>query len=532
MTIQRSKEFQKETIYQQCSLSVCHPNGTLAKINDVGNLSLLSVHTLIKDSKLFVGFDEHKYYIQDLNLVITVGTGNEAGGFYLFDVKCCGKSSVGLSNSAFVCHASKQLWQRDLAKQTSDPFSLSDHKFESVGDLVHQDLCGPYKVINKDGYKYFLTAADDYSRAVRAYLIETKDEVAFYIESFIELICNINNGDEPPTMRRSTKSTEPKTYLEVAQDKNWVEAMNSEMKSLFRNNTWVLTDLLIDRNTIDCKWLFKIKYKSSGKIERYKAMIVAKGWPLYQLDVNNVFLYDDLNEDVYMDLPLGCYDESETKVCKLVNSLYGLKQAPRQWNEKLTTALKENGFKQSINDYSLFVNYDNGVFLALLVYVDHIVLTELWCEYGLLACKRAATPMQQNVNLNHIEFDKDKKLKSLTKYYKLVGKLIYMSLTRPDISYVVHSLSQHMHSHFTAALRVSSTCEVVWLVNLLKDLDVEGLLPVSLYCDSSFANQIAANPIFHEKIKHSGIDVHLVRENFASGVIRTVKGLKLYTLDS
>ncbi|GKB76688.1 ribonuclease H-like domain-containing protein, partial [Tanacetum coccineum] len=423
------------------------------------------------------------------------------------------------------------------AKQTSDPFSLSDHKFESVGDLVHQDLCGPYRVVNKDGYKYFLTAADDYRRAVWAYLIETKDEVAFYIESFVELICtqfnkkakvfsmkkayklygvenkavflsrdvtfyetifpikmksdsleiksndnegessngegdgNINNGDEPPTMRRSTKSTEPKTYLEVAQDKNWVEAMNSEMKAF---------------------------------------------WPLYQLDVNNVFLYDDLNEDVYMDLPLGCYDESETKVCKLVNSLYGLKQAPRQWNEKLTTALKENGFKQSINDYSLFVNYDNGVFLALLVYVDHIVLTELWCEYGLLACKRAATPMQQNVNLNHIEFDKDKKLKSLTKYYKLVGKLIYMSLTRPDISYVVHSLSQHMHSHFTAALRVSSTCEVVWLVNLLKDLDVEGLLPVSLYCDSSFANQIAANHIFHEKIKHSGIDVHLVRENFAS----------------
>nr|GEZ80789.1 ribonuclease H-like domain-containing protein [Tanacetum cinerariifolium] len=68
-----------------------------------------------------------------------------------------------------------------------------------------------------------------------------------------------------------------------------------------------------------------------------------------------------------------------------------------------------------------------------------------------------------------------------------------------------------------------STYEVVWLVNQLKDLNMEGLHLVSLYCDSSFANQIDANPIFHEKIKYSRIDVHSVREKFALGVIRTVK---------
>nr|GEV84972.1 putative ribonuclease H-like domain-containing protein [Tanacetum cinerariifolium] len=114
---------------------------------------------------------------------------------------------------------------------------------------------------------------------------------------------------------------------------------------------------------VGCKWLFKIKYKSSGEIGRYKAILVAKGysqregidyektfspvvkvvtvrclislivhnnWPLFQLDVNNAFVYGDLHEDVYMDLPYGYYDRSETKLCKLVKSLYGLKQAPRQ----------------------------------------------------------------------------------------------------------------------------------------------------------------------------------------------------------
>ncbi|GJZ84524.1 integrase, catalytic region, zinc finger, CCHC-type containing protein [Tanacetum coccineum] len=61
------------------------------------------------------------------------------------------------------------------------------------------------------------------------------------------------------------------------------------------------------------------------------------------------------------------------------------------------------------------------------------------------------------------------------------------------------------------------------IINLLKDLGVEGMLPVPSYCDNTFAIQIAANPVFHEKIKHFEIDMHLVREKVASGVISTVK---------
>nr|GEW87360.1 ribonuclease H-like domain-containing protein [Tanacetum cinerariifolium] len=330
--------------------------------------------------------------------------------------------------------------------------------------------------------------------------------------------------------------------------------------------------------------------------------------------------------DVYMDLPSGYYDLSETKVCKLVKSLYGLKQAPRQWNEKLTSMLNENGFVQSINDYSLFVKNDNGVILVLLVYVDDIVVAgnnieeiskfkkflaskfhikdlgslkyflgievlenkhglclsqrkyclELLRKYGLLVCKPAATPMQQNVSLSHEESENDKRLINITAYQKLVGKLIYLSITRPDISYVVHCLSQHMHaplkSHFSAGLRVlrylkqspglgvqvchgnklslfaysdadwakclltrksvseseyrclaSSTCEVLWIVNLLKDLGVEGMLLVLLYCDSTSAIQTATNPVFLEKTKHFEIDVHLIRKKVASCAISTVK---------
>ena len=97
------------------------------------------------------------------------------------------------------------------------------------------------------------------------------------------------------------------------------------------------------------------------------------GWSVYQMDVNNAFLYGELDEDVYMCLPEG-YSDGKS-VCKLKKSLYGLKQAPRKWNEKLTSVLLENGFTQSKNDFSLFVKNKNGIFIALLVYVDDTVIT-------------------------------------------------------------------------------------------------------------------------------------------------------------
>ncbi|GKA93397.1 ribonuclease H-like domain-containing protein [Tanacetum coccineum] len=221
------------------NLNVGHPNETLAKITAIGNLrlsanvvlfdvlvvpeycvSLMSVHKLIKDSKLFVVFNEHKCYIQDLNLVKTVRIGIESGGLYLFDEDQIGESKYGLSNSIFVCNVSKQLWHNRLshpsdqvlsilsksiklkygnhispcdiyhkAKQTREPFHFSNHKSMSIGDPVHLDLWGPYRVVSRDGYKYFLiVVVDDFSRAMWDYLIKSKDEVGFFIESYVELI--------------------------------------------------------------------------------------------------------------------------------------------------------------------------------------------------------------------------------------------------------------------------------------------------------------------------------------------------------
>ncbi|GJZ90444.1 ribonuclease H-like domain-containing protein [Tanacetum coccineum] len=152
-------------------LIVGYPNGTLGMITVIGslrltsgivlfdvlvvpkyNFSLLFVNKMIKDGKFFVGFDEHKCYVQDLKLGKIVGTGSETDGLYLSDVN-----------------------KNGLAKHTREHFPLSDHKSVFVGDLVHYDIWGPYMVISKDGYEYFLTLVDAFSRAVWVYFLKSKN---------------------------------------------------------------------------------------------------------------------------------------------------------------------------------------------------------------------------------------------------------------------------------------------------------------------------------------------------------------------
>ncbi|KAJ0509687.1 putative RNA-directed DNA polymerase [Helianthus annuus] len=359
----------------------------------------------------------------------------------------------------------------------------------------------------------------------------------------IEKVVNYSNlsVDNLCLISSLNKSVEPSSYTEAIKDPRWIEAMNKEMEALNRNNTWVVVDLPKGRKPIGCKWVYKIKYKANGEVERYKARLVAKGfnqkegidfgetfspvvkmvtvriilklavnngWPLYQLDINNAFLYGSLSEDVYMTLPLGYFNNDKNKVCKLVKSLYGLKQAPRKWNEKLTSVLLDMGFTQSLCDHSLFVLSKGDVLVVSLVYVDDIVITgnssteitrvkqclsesflikdlglhkyflgievlysngsiclsqrkywlELLNEFGYLGCKPVGTPIE----LSHVvtsKIEKDKSLlENVSGFQKLIGKLIYLSLTRPDISYAVQFLSQYMHkpcqSHLDIALRL------------------------------------------------------------------------------
>ncbi|GKF25122.1 ribonuclease H-like domain-containing protein, partial [Tanacetum coccineum] len=114
----------------------------------------------------------------------------------------------------------------------------------------------------------------------------------------------------------------PKSFEEAAKHQPWIDAMNSEMDALYRNNDWDLVELPKGRKAIGSKWGidFDETFSHVVKIVTVRSLInlvVQNGWTLYQMDVNNAFLYGDLNEIVYMSLPLGYFFKDETRIYEL-----------------------------------------------------------------------------------------------------------------------------------------------------------------------------------------------------------------------
>src|SRR6266498_4672036 len=228
-------------------------------------------------------------------------------------------------------------------------------------------------------------------------------------------------------------------------------------------------------------------------------------WPLYQLDVKNAFLHGDLKEEVFMEVPPGfATAQTKGKVLRLKKSLYGLKQSPRAWFDRFRRVMCNMGYKQCNGDHTVFYWHSGNHVTILAVYVDDIIITgddtleisrlkknlnkefevkdlgqlryflgieiarspkgivlsqrkyvlDLLNETGILGCRPIASPIDRNHRLcakygDHV--DKEK-------YQRLVGRLIYLCHTRPDITYAVSIVSRYMHDprsrHLDAVYRI------------------------------------------------------------------------------
>jgi len=186
--------------------------------------------------------------------------------------------------------------------------------------------------------------------------------------------------------------------------------MDEDMVALDANATWELVVLPKDKKAIGCKWVYKVKHNPDGSVSKYKArlvakgyaqtygidyeetyspvakmtivrtiiaMAVAKGWSLHQMDVKNVFLHGDLQEEVYMEQPLGYVDQTHPNlVCRLKKTLYSLKQAPRAWSNKIGQYIVTSGFQTSNADFSLYVKKTNHGIVVIVIYVDDLIITK------------------------------------------------------------------------------------------------------------------------------------------------------------
>ncbi|CAJ2645183.1 unnamed protein product [Trifolium pratense] len=340
------------------------------------------------------------------------------------------------------------------------------------------------------------------------------------------------------------------------------------------------------------------------------ALTAKLGWKIYHFDVKSAFLNGLLDEDIYVDQPEGFkVAGSENKVYKLHKALYGLKQAPRAWYSRIDGHLLQSGFKRSENEATLYVKWSkNEVKLIVSLYVDDLLVIgnesnslsqfkqamenefemtdlgemkyflgmeifqssvgifiskkeyalEVLKKFHMDKCKPVSTPLVVNEKLSKDDGDNSA---DASIYRSIIGSLLYLSATRPDIMFVASLLSRFMHSpsqvHLGAAKRVlryikgttdyglhflknesgdlqgytdkarsgrqssaeaeyisaaAATNQTIWLRKILSDVGQFQSKATVIWVDNKSAIAIAKNPVQHGRTKHIQVKYHAIRE--------------------
>ncbi|KAJ9682438.1 hypothetical protein PVL29_018369 [Vitis rotundifolia] len=310
---------------------------------------------------------------------------------------------------------------------------------------------------------------------------------------------------------------EPKNIEEALNDEAWVEALHEELNQYSRIEVWFLVSRPKDVNVIGTKWILKNKMDENGVIVRNKARLVARlesirillvvacvwKFKLFQMDVKSVFLNGILNEEVYVKQPMGFQDlRYPNHVYRLIKTLYGLKQAPRAWPERFTSYLLNKGFMKRGADRTLFIRRNDEVFLIAQIYVDDIVFGSTFSEYALDFAKEMKNEFEMSMvreltyflsfqvkqlkdeilsqskySAKHfrtkiptnLKLSKDESRKGVeeTLYKSMIGSLLYLTASRPDIAFSVGVCARYQacpKKSYLTALK----CIIRYIFNTLK----------------------------------------------------------------
>ncbi|GJV30597.1 putative ribonuclease H-like domain-containing protein [Tanacetum coccineum] len=245
-------------------------------------------------------------------------------------------------------------------------------------------------------------------------------------------------------------------------------------------------------------------------IRLFLAYASFKDFVVYQMDVKSDFLYGKIEEEVYVCQPPGFEDPNfPDRVYKVKKALYGLHQAPRAWYETLTTYLLDNEFQRGKFDKTLFIKRYKGDILLVQVYVDDIIfgltkkellkqkkdgifisqdkyVDEILKKFGFTEVKTASTPMETQKPLLK---DEDGEEVDVHMYRSMIGSLMYLTSSRPDIMFSVCACARYQVN-----LKVSHLHDVKRIFRYLKGQPKLGLWypkdsPFDLvaYTDSDYA---------------------------------------------
>ncbi|GJX90543.1 putative ribonuclease H-like domain-containing protein [Tanacetum coccineum] len=271
---------------------------------------------------------------------------------------------------------------------------------------------------------------------------------------------------------------EPTSIAKALEDPDWVDAMQEEMQQFINQQVWKLVPLPAGKHAIGTKWILKNKRDARGIVVRNKARLVAQG-----------------------------HRQEEGKSAGLLNvkALYGLHQAPRAWYARLSAFLLQHNYRRGTIDKTLFIKKDSRDILLVQVYVDDIIFgstNKAWCddfevlmkgEFEMSAMGEMTfflglqvKQLPDGIFISQDKYVKDMltkfdmesvrtattpyeaaktKLKDETDppvnvhlYRSMIGSLMYLTASRPDIMFAVSACSRHQVTPLTSHLNAFSLC--------------------------------------------------------------------------
>ncbi|KAI3729977.1 hypothetical protein L6452_18650 [Arctium lappa] len=313
---------------------------------------------------------------------------------------------------------------------------------------------------------------------------------------------------------------EPTKVSKALADPDWIIAMQDELNQFKALKVWRLVPKPRGKSIIGTKWIFKNKKDSEGidydetfapvarleAIRMFLAFAACQNFKVYQMDVKTTFLNGRLKEEVYVSQPEGFMDKDHPNhVYILDKALYGLKQAPRAWYDELSAFLLSSGFTKGLIDTTLFVFRKDSDICLVQIYVDDIIfgatnpslctwfsdlmtsrfqmsmmgeikfflglnvqqlsdgifinqakyVFDILKKFNMDKSTSIGTPMAHGAKIG---LDPDGKAVDLKTYRAMIGSLMYLTASRPDIMFSTCLLARFQanpkESHLLAVKRI------------------------------------------------------------------------------
>ncbi|GKE01476.1 retrovirus-related pol polyprotein from transposon TNT 1-94, partial [Tanacetum coccineum] len=381
-------------------------------------------------------------------------------------------------------------------------------------------------------------------------------------------------------------SVEPKNFKQAMTEPSWIDAMQEEIHEFERLEVWELVPCPDKVFLIKLKWIYKVKTNEFGGVLKNKARLVAQGFrqeegidfeesfapvarieairifvanaahknmTIYQMDVKTAFLNGELKEVVYVSQPEGFVDQDNpSHVYKLKKALYGAVDptlfTQHAGNDILlvqiyvdniifastNTAMFDeftnqmtNKFKMSMmGKMSFFLGLQisqspKGIFINQSKYASKIVK-----NYGLHFTDSVDTPMIENKKLDE---DLQGKQVDATLYRGMIGSLMYLTTSRPDLNYVVCLCARYQakptEKHLQAVKRIFRYLNGTMICHsqlmqrpIMRDYGFQ-FNKVPLYCDNKSAIALCCNNVQHSRAKHIDVRYHFIKEQVDNGIV-------------